>query len=67
MPSSGVGQANQPIFEYWLGAAAYDPEVIDRDLRRIKAMGLNAVSVFLGLLIQTAVCRKALTLESSAK
>jgi len=47
MPSSGVGQANYQIFEHWLGAAGYDPEVIERDLRRINAMNMNSVSVFI--------------------
>jgi hypothetical protein len=46
MPSSGIGLANSHYFEAWLGRGAYDPEVIERDLRRIKAMNLNAVSVF---------------------
>jgi hypothetical protein len=46
MPSSGIGQANGHYFEAWLGRGAYDPEVIERDLRRIKAMNLNAISVF---------------------
>jgi hypothetical protein len=46
MPSSGIGLANGQYFEYWLGRGAYDPAVIERDLRRIKAMNLNAVSVF---------------------
>jgi hypothetical protein len=46
MPSSGIGLANANYFEEWLGPGAYDPEVIERDLRRIKAMNLNAVSVF---------------------
>jgi hypothetical protein len=46
MPSSGIGLANGRYFEAWLGRGAYDPEVIERDLRRIKAMNLNAVSVF---------------------
>jgi hypothetical protein len=46
MPSSGIGLANANYFEAWLGPGAYDPEVIERDLRRIKAMNLNAVSVF---------------------
>lgn len=45
MPSSGIGVASDS-FEYWLGRGAYDPEVIERDLRRIQGMGLNAVSVF---------------------
>ncbi len=47
MPSSGIGLANGHYFEAWLGRGAYDPEVIERDLRRIKAMNLNAVSVFI--------------------
>jgi hypothetical protein len=46
MPSSGIGLANYQYFEAWLGRGAYDPEVIERDLRRVKAMNLNAVSVF---------------------
>jgi hypothetical protein len=47
MPSSGIGLANGHYFEAWLGRGAYDPEVIERDLRRIKVMNLNAVSVFI--------------------
>lgn len=47
MPSSGIGLANQQHFEHWVGRGAYDPEIIGRDLRRIKAMNLNAVSVFI--------------------
>ncbi len=46
MPSSGIALANGRYFEKWLGRGAYDPEVIERDLRRVKAMNLNAVSVF---------------------
>ncbi len=46
MPSSGIGVTGD-YFEYWLGRGAYDPEVIERDLRRVKAMGLNAVSAFI--------------------
>jgi hypothetical protein len=45
MPSSGIGVVND-YFEFWLDRGAYDPEVIERDLERVKAMGLNAVSVF---------------------
>jgi hypothetical protein len=47
MPSSGIGLANYQYFEHWLGRGAYDPEVIQRDLLRIKAMNLNAVSIFI--------------------
>jgi hypothetical protein len=46
MPSSGIGVGSE-YFEYWLGRGAYDPEVIQRDLERVKAMNLNAVSVFI--------------------
>ena len=47
MPSSGIGLANGNYFENWVGRGAYDPAVIERDLRRVKAMNLNAVSVFI--------------------
>ncbi len=47
MPSSGIALANGKYFEHWLGRGAYDPEVIERDLRRVKAMSFNAVSVFI--------------------
>jgi hypothetical protein len=47
MPSSGIGLANAHYFENWVGRGAYDPEVTERDLRRVKAMNLNAVSVFI--------------------
>ena len=47
MPSSGIGLANGRHFEHWVGRGAYDPEVIERDLRRVKAMNLNSVSVFI--------------------
>ncbi|HEX2972224.1 MAG TPA: hypothetical protein VHP11_07815, partial [Tepidisphaeraceae bacterium] len=47
MPSSGIAQAEHGMFEQWLGAAAYDPEIIERDLERIRGMKLNSVSVFL--------------------
>jgi len=46
MPSSGIG-VDGDYFEHWVGPGAYDPEVIERDLRRIKNMGLNSVSVFI--------------------
>ena len=47
LPSSGIGLANHQYFENWLGRGAYDPEVIQRDLLRIKGMNFNAVSVFI--------------------
>ncbi len=47
MPSSGIGLEGDSGFEYWLDPAPYDPEVIDRDLRRVRAIGFNSVSVFI--------------------
>ncbi|HNR30899.1 MAG TPA: hypothetical protein PKI11_08405, partial [Candidatus Hydrogenedentes bacterium] len=47
MPSSGIGIEDGPYFEQWLGARAYDPEIIDRDLRHILDLGMNSVSVFI--------------------
>lgn len=46
MPSSGIGIEDGPYFENWLGKQAYDPVVIERDLGRIAAAGLNMVSIF---------------------
>lgn len=47
MPSSGIASNDWPYFERWLGARSYDPEVMDRDLGRLKDIGYNAVSIFL--------------------
>jgi len=46
MPATGIGLDRGPYFEEWLGKGAYDPDAIERDLGRIKAMNLNAVSIF---------------------
>ena len=46
MPSSGIGIEDGPFFERWMSARSYDPEIIERDLRRVKAIGLNALSIF---------------------
>jgi hypothetical protein len=47
MPSTGIGVSSARFFEHWLAPGSYDPVVIERDLRRIKGLGLNAVSVFI--------------------
>jgi len=47
MPSTGIGVEDNEYFEYWLGAKPYDPEFVQRDLERIKAIGLNSVSIFI--------------------
>ncbi|MCY3017790.1 MAG: beta-galactosidase [Planctomycetota bacterium] len=47
MPSSGIGVLDGEYFEYWIDRAPYDPEIVERDLQRIKAMNLNAIAVFI--------------------
>jgi len=47
MPSSGIAASVHAYFEYWLGAESYDPEIIQRDLERIKDIGFNSVSIFI--------------------
>ncbi len=47
MPSSGIASNDWKYFENWLSALSYDPEVMDRDLARLKDIGYNAVSIFL--------------------
>lgn len=46
MPSSGVSERDGRLFEHYVCAAAYDPDVIDYDLAHIKDIGMNAISVF---------------------
>lgn len=46
MPSSGIGQEDPHLFEYWLSREAYDPEIIERDLQQIERLGMNAISIF---------------------
>ena len=46
LPSSGIATEDNEFMDNWLQVAAYDPEVVDRDLRHIKDMGLNAVSIY---------------------
>ena len=47
MPSSGIGLENWNRFERWLGAPSYDPEIINRDLKRLKEIGFNSLSIFI--------------------
>lgn len=47
MPSSGIGTTDWEYFENWMDRRSYDPEIVGRDLRKIKSLGLNAVSVFI--------------------
>ncbi|MCX6361093.1 MAG: hypothetical protein NT029_14880 [Armatimonadetes bacterium] len=47
MPSTGVALEDGPMFEQWLSSASYDAEVVERDLRRIQAIGFNMISAFI--------------------
>jgi hypothetical protein len=48
MPASGIGTEDYLFFEHYLGRRAYDPEIFDRELARIKGLGMNMVSAFIG-------------------
>ncbi len=45
--ADGPGTFAPGMFEFWTRPDAYDPEIVQRDLERIKAMGFNAVSATL--------------------
>ncbi|MHB0999057.1 MAG: hypothetical protein ACYC27_07405 [Armatimonadota bacterium] len=47
IPTYGMAMEEGEIFGTWLSAKGYDPEVIERDIRNMKSMGMNAVSIFL--------------------
>lgn len=44
MPSSGISLTGDE-YEKWISDAAFAPEVVEKDLRRIKDIGMNAVSL----------------------
>ncbi|MCX8157284.1 MAG: hypothetical protein N3J91_12700 [Verrucomicrobiae bacterium] len=46
MPATGIALPHD-YFEHWIGRGGYDPEVVQRDLERIRGMGLNSVSAFI--------------------
>ena len=46
MPSTGIAIEDTPYFENWLDPQPYDPEMVERDLADIEAIGFNMVSVF---------------------
>jgi hypothetical protein len=48
MPASGIGTEDYLLFEHYLSRRAYDPEIFDRELARIKALGMNMISTFIG-------------------
>lgn len=46
MPATGIALPHD-YFEHWIGRGGYDPDVVQRDLERIRDMGLNSVSAFI--------------------
>ena len=46
MPTYDMANDDFMAFEHYVSAFSYDPDVIETDLQRIRAIGLNAVSVF---------------------
>ncbi|MDR3706810.1 MAG: beta-galactosidase [Capsulimonadaceae bacterium] len=49
MPSSGIGLNDHEQFEYWIEKKAYDPEIVERDLRHIARLGFNEISIFINV------------------
>lgn len=45
MPSSCIAREGDD-YEKWLSASAFEPEVVRKDLKRIKSLGMNAISSF---------------------
>lgn len=46
MPTYDMSNDDFMAFEHYVSAFSYDPDVIETDLQRIRAIGLNAVSIF---------------------
>lgn len=47
MPTSNIGLETGEEFEHYVAGFAYDPDIIETDLKRIRDVGLNAVSIFM--------------------
>ncbi len=47
MPSGCIGNEDDAYHEFYFSRFAYDPEIVRTDLKRIAAIGMNAVSVFI--------------------
>jgi len=46
MPSTEIAIEDGEYFEHYLSARSYDPDIVEEDLRRIKEMGMNMISIF---------------------
>lgn len=47
MPSCNIGMETWQEFEHYVASFAYDPDIIETDLIRIKDIGINSVSIFM--------------------
>lgn len=47
MPSSSAGIEDFEQLEHYVSGFAYDPDIIETDLKRIKDIGMNSVSIFM--------------------
>lgn len=47
MPSCNTGMDTREEFEHYVSAYAYDPDIIETDLKRIKDIGFNSLSIFM--------------------
>lgn len=47
MPSCNAGMETFEEFEHYVSAFAYDPDIIENDIKRIAEIGINAVSIFM--------------------
>ncbi|MFZ2539244.1 MAG: hypothetical protein WAX04_10135 [Oscillospiraceae bacterium] len=47
MPSANTGMETWDEFEHYVSAFAYDPDIIEADLKRISDIGINSLSIFM--------------------
>lgn len=47
MPTSNIGLETHEEFEHYVSSYAYDPDIIEEDFKRLRDVGLNAVSIFM--------------------
>lgn len=47
MPSSSAGVEHWEELEHYVSRFAYDPDIMETDLKRVKDIGMNSVSIFM--------------------
>ncbi len=47
-PESSMAQESWPLFLNWCSRQSYDPQTVERNLREVKAIGFNTISVAFG-------------------